>query len=140
MLINLTHYRRVERGFSLIELAIAIGIVAITAVLATPSFIGITNKYKALGEVTGFAGDLGFARSEAIKQGSPVTMCVSSDGSTCIAGNTWHLGWIMFADPNADKTVGTILRRQNSFTSSDTFIADNSASSITYSRDGFTIL
>lgn len=139
MLINLTHYRRVERGFSLIELMIAIGIVAITAVIAVPSFIGTTNRYKAMSEVSGFAGDLGFARSEAIKQGSSVTICVSSDGVTCLAANNWEQGWIMFSDPNANKTVGTIIRRQKSFTTSDTFIADNSASSITYSRDGFTI-
>ena len=45
-------------------------------------------------------------RSEAIKRNAPVTLCASSNGTTCATSGGWQVGWIVrLAD-------GTILQRQ----------------------------
>ena len=126
-------------GFSLIELMIVIAIAAILATLAAPSFIATTQRFRSLSESSSFASDLQYARSEAIKQGLPVTLCSSSDGSTCAASNNWHFGWIIFSDPAATQTAtpGSILRKQKSWVGTDTFVANSAISAITYNRDGF---
>ena len=115
-----------------------VAIAAILAALAGPFFIATNQRFRSLSESSTFAGDLQYARSEAIKHGSPVTLCPSSNGSTCTATNNWHFGWIIFTDPATDQMVaeGSILRKQKSWVGTDTFVASNSVAAITYSRDG----
>src|SRR5829696_9083668 len=81
-------------GFTLIELMIAITLMAILMAIAVPSF-----KDASLGsELRSIANDLvahaALARSEAIKRNALVTLCVSADGATCSAGS-WEQGWIV---------------------------------------------
>ena len=40
------------------------------------------------GEINGLLGDMQYARSEAIKQGQNVVVCVSTTGTDCTAGDT----------------------------------------------------
>ena len=126
-------------GFSLIEVLVVIVIVAILAALAGPSFTATTQRFRSLSEINGFVGDLQFARSEAIKQGLPISLCASSDGSNCLTSGNWHTGWIIFTDAAGNQTpCGTcVLRKQKSWVGSDTFVASGTISAITFSRDGF---
>ena len=117
-----------------------IAVVAILLAVAVPSFRDMTQRNRVATEVNAFAGDLQFARSEAIKQGVPVTVCASSNGTSCLGNATWNTGWIVFADPDNSKTVNNgeiVIRRQAAFTGTDTFAASNGVAAITYSRDGF---
>jgi len=88
------------RGFTLIEMMTAIFILAILVGLAVPSFREASLSSK----LSGFANDIvastQLARSEAIKRNVTVTMCVSSNGATCVAPPAagWHTGWIVLAD------------------------------------------
>jgi len=131
---------RNDFGLTLVELLLVVLIVGIFATLAVPSFVGIIQNNRVANEVNGFVGDLQFARSEAIKQGQPVSICVSSDGATCMNSTNWHSGWIVFANPTglaSPSSAAMVLRRQRTWTSTDTFVASNSISAFTYSRDGF---
>lgn len=127
------------RAFTLIEVLVVVAIVAILAALAGPSFVKTTQRFRSLSEINGFAGDLQFARSEAIKQGQSVTLCASSNGATCLATSNWHTGWIIFSDPAATQVMcnGCKLRVQSSWLGTDTFIASGTTPAITFSRDGF---
>jgi type IV fimbrial biogenesis protein FimT len=130
-----------EEGFTLTELLVVMGIVAILLGIGVPSYRYITNSYRMSAEVNGLLGDLQFARGEAIKEGQMITACVSRDGANCDAGSTtWQEGWIVFQDLNNDQTVDpgdTVLRVQTTFGGTDTFIADNGVSSVTFNREGF---
>ncbi|MDM0091011.1 MULTISPECIES: Tfp pilus assembly protein FimT/FimU [unclassified Variovorax] len=132
-------------GFTAIELMVVLAIVAILMVVAVPSFSLLIQRNRLATQTNAFIGDLQFTRAEAIKQGLPVTICASSDGSTCLGTTTWGTGWIVFADPDNSKTrdatkvAEALLRRQAPWPGSDTFTASNSIAAITYSRDGFAL-
>lgn len=137
--------RSAMRGFTLLELMVVLAIAAILMAVAVPSFALLIQKNRLATQTNAFIGDLQFARAEAIKQGQTVTVCASSDGSSCLGTTTWNTGWIVFADPDNSKTRDTtkvteaVLRRQAGWTASDTFTASNSIAVISYSRDGFAL-
>jgi type IV fimbrial biogenesis protein FimT len=41
---------------------------------------------------------LNIARSESVKRGIPVSVCSSTNGTTCAGSTTWNTGWIVFTD------------------------------------------
>ena len=129
-----------QGGFTLTELIMVVAIVAILLSIAVPSYRYITNSYRMSSEVNGLLGDLMYARSEAIKEGQFVTVCVTVNGKTCSGNTSWDRGWLVFSNPkNAPQPPGPVLRIQDRFTgtSPDSFDADNGVSSVTYNREGF---
>ena len=123
-----------------------IAIAAIVATIAIPSFQYVTNSNRVAAEVNGLLGDLQVARADAIKEGQPVTVCMSKLGQTCdTTGNAWNSGWIVYSNPTGTGSnttlpaAGSLLRVQSTFTSADTFLAAPAYSAITYNREGYAI-
>ncbi len=125
----------------MVELVVVICIVGILMAVGAPSYKYITTSNRIAGEINGLIGDLQFARSEAIKEGTTVTVCASTNGTTCVgAGSTWTTGWLVFMDQNGSASVDandSILRVQKAMGSGDTFVADSAVIAITFNRDGF---
>jgi len=92
--------RREPAGFTLIELIITLTILGILVGLAVPSF----NDAALSSKLTGFSNSLvasaQLARSEAIKRNAPVTLCASSNGTSCAATADWAVGWIVLSGAN----------------------------------------
>jgi len=117
-----------------------ISIVAILMMIGVPSYKYINTAAQVSGEANGLLGDLQLARVEAIKEGQPVTVCVSNDGANCSGATTWQSGWIVFSDPNGNQAVDageTVMRIQRAFTSTDTFSPSAPLSAVTFNREGF---
>ncbi len=89
-----------NKGFTLIELMITLAIAAILLVIGIPSFRDLMIRSRLSGQVQEFYGAISFARSEAIKRGSFVSICKSADGSQC--GGNWSDGWIVFVNNDND--------------------------------------
>ena len=128
-------------GFTLVEMLVVMGIVAILVGVGVPSFRYVTNANRIASEVNGLLGDMQFARAEAIKEGQTVTICSSNNGATCANSASWANGWIVFNDPNNNKTVDapteTVRRAQRQLGLGDTFLAGPATSAITFNREGF---
>ena len=88
-------------GFSLIELLVVITILGVLLALSLPNFQNVIESTTTNSQVKMLLTTLNLARSEAIKRGSNVAICASSDGVDCAAGN-WTNGWLVFVDNNAD--------------------------------------
>jgi type IV fimbrial biogenesis protein FimT len=135
-------------GFTMFELVMVMTIVAIIAAIGLPSFRYVTASNRISSEINGLLADMRFARSEAIKEGLPVTMCASSNGTSCIGstnGGSWTSGWIIFSDPSSNQTVpaGGPLRVQPALSVSYNYSTDtltdtsNNTFAVTFNRQGF---
>jgi type IV fimbrial biogenesis protein FimT len=97
-----------HQGFTIIEIMIALVIVGILLSIAAPSFSNLIKNNRMLSEVYALRATLNTARSEALSRRTEVTVCSSSDGTSCIAGagaTEWNQGHIMFADDDNDDTL-----------------------------------
>ncbi len=126
-----------QAGFTLTELIVTMSIVAILLGIGVPSYRYVTTANRVSTEINGLLGDLRLARSEAVKEGQPVTVCPTTDQISCAGAGTvdWTTGWLVLANLNG--TI-TILRQQQGFRSGDTLTSDNNAvASVVFNREGF---
>jgi type IV fimbrial biogenesis protein FimT len=133
--------RRRQSGFTLIELLITISIMGILLAIGVPSFRFVTSANRASSEINGLLGDMQFARGEAIKEGQTVTICVSTNGTSCTGSTSWDGGWIVFSDALPLTTIegnDAILKIQRKLSGTDTLTADQGITAVTFSREGFT--
>ncbi|NII09167.1 GspH/FimT family pseudopilin [Oleiagrimonas sp. C23AA] len=96
--------RNEQRGFTLIELMVTVVVVAILASIALPNFRSFMRRNAVSGTANSVMADLQYARSQAIAQGGNqltyVSICPSTDGSTCVAGAvSYDAGWLVYTDP-----------------------------------------
>ena len=131
---------KVSAGFTLTELLVVITIVAILMSLGVPSFKYVTVSNRMSAEVNGLLGDMQLARAEAIKEGSSVTVCSSTDGANCSGSTDWSSGWIVFTDPTNLGVVDTgeaVLRVQKTLHAGDSLVDKGGAlSAATFNRAG----
>lgn len=91
-----------EQGFTLVELMIVIVILGVLITIAIPSYSEMTANQRLVSTSTNLINALSTARGEAVKQKRHVTVCASSDGSTCATDLTeWNNGWIVFANTDS---------------------------------------
>lgn len=82
-------------GFTLIELMVSIAVAAILLALAVPSFNDALLGSKLTGYANNMVGSAILARGEAIKRNAIVSVCASSNSSTCASSGGWEQGWIV---------------------------------------------
>jgi type IV fimbrial biogenesis protein FimT len=99
--------RSAQRGFTLAELMMVLVVMAILGSMAVPAFREYTRASRVTASQNDLTTALNFARSEALKRSLPVTVCPSSNGTSCL-GNTagWVSGWIAFTDNTG--TIGVV--------------------------------
>lgn len=93
---------RHQQGLTLIELLIAVALLAVLLTLAVPGMGRFMEQQRLTATTNQLVGHLQYARTEAIARNSRVAACPSSDGLRCTGDSRWEVGWIVYLDP--DKT------------------------------------
>lgn len=89
-----------ERGASLLETLVALGVASILVTTAAPWFSGIVTDVRRSSETNELLADLALARADAVRSGHRVVLCVSGDQATCASSGQWSQGRIVFQDLN----------------------------------------
>jgi type IV fimbrial biogenesis protein FimT len=98
--LSFTHHRVADRGFTLIEIMIALVIFAILVGAALPSYRDWIAAQQLANHAHFVTDTLDLARSEAIKHGYRVNVCKSRDLRVCTDVGGWEQGWLLFIDEN----------------------------------------
>lgn len=101
---KLTARQSRQRGFSLTELMMVIGIVGILTAVALPSFTETIRRYRVSSARDGLVASINFARIEAIRNGTQVVIERSPASAACSVAPTvasdWGCGWTVYVDRN----------------------------------------
>ncbi|BAU72550.1 Type IV fimbrial biogenesis protein FimT [Metapseudomonas furukawaii] len=109
---------------------VVIAIVAIMASIGYPSFSTLIMNNRITSQTNALLGVLQLARSEAVTQRKAMTVCPSSNQSTCAApnNNRWANGLVI---RNADVGVVRVLSL-----SADTPVLGSGTASVVFATDG----
>lgn len=88
-------------GFSLLELMVAIFVAAILAAIAVPSFRATIQRHRLLAAADDLQSAVQYARTEAVLRATYVSVCPSTDGTSCASSTTWDTGWLVYSHPIA---------------------------------------
>lgn len=128
-------------GFTLIELVITLVIAAILFTLAVPPFQTFVQNNRITTQANELIVDLAFARSEAMKRGENVLVCVKDAGAeTCdTTAPEWHLNRVIWVDADGDSVIdaGEALRQRDRLEGSNVLLTSNIPATLAFRRDGF---
>jgi type IV fimbrial biogenesis protein FimT len=99
----------ISRGFTIIELMVTMGVVAILLAIAVPGISSMVKNNRLSTQVNMVMADVHLARSESVKRGVRVIMCRSASPNistpTC-SGNTqdWSTGYLVFTGEDGNNT------------------------------------
>lgn len=88
-----------QKAFTLVELMVALAVLAIVAMISAPGLQGILESSRVTSSTNTMLGMLQVARSEAITLRSRTRVCGTTDLQSC-AGATWSARIMAFRDTN----------------------------------------
>ncbi len=89
-------------GFTLIELLITLVIVSILLTVGVPAMKTYMQSGQLIASTNELLSAFHLARSESVKSNARVTICTSTNGTSCSDSESWREGWIVFIDRNGD--------------------------------------
>ncbi|WP_435305348.1 GspH/FimT family pseudopilin [Pseudoxanthomonas sp. LjRoot125] len=94
---------RHSRGVTLIEMIVAMSVVAILAALAVPSFRALSKRNRVDTTLHLLTSHFASARIAAITHNVPVVICPSGGDGTCRQDSDWSDHWLTFRDPDGNR-------------------------------------
>lgn len=98
-------------GFTLIELMIAIALIAILVGIALPTYASAKAAVRTQELRTALLGALNEARAAAVIHGTDTILCPSANGEHCDDGFEWQHGFIAAVDLNHNERIDDTDRR-----------------------------
>ncbi len=129
-----------QRGFTLVELMMTLVVGSIILTLAVPSFRDMIQNNRITTQANELVTALNLARMEAIRRGTPVSVCASTDQATCSGVNDWSTGWILFEDTNAtgNPAVNELIRAWGALSGNPTLSENGGTAFVRYQSNGTT--
>ncbi len=97
------HARKYGRGFTLMELLVALAVLGLVFGIALPSYRAIVDGARMESARSSLLNSLRSGMVHAGARAVRVVFCPSLDGETCTGGTEWTDGWIAFRDINANR-------------------------------------
>ncbi len=98
------------RGFTLVELMVTVAVIGLLALAAVPAMTSMIRNSRLTGQTEELVASLQLARAEAIRRNARVTVCASTNGSTCASSTSWT-EWIVHGMDNSLSTpVDDVIR------------------------------
>ena len=95
-----------QNGWTLVELMIVLAIASLMLTAALPHYRDWIATYQLANAGQQLSASMSYARSEAIKRNSRVTLCRSANRRQCATNVGWESGWLVFVDADQDGQVG----------------------------------
>ncbi len=128
-------------GVTLIELLVTLSVASILLAVAAPGFRVFVQDNRLVTQINSFSSALMLAKSEALKRSSSVTVCPSTNGTSCSGSKVWSNGWLVFADSNRNGIVEVgeeIIQVGPALTGGNTL--SGAKTRITFDAHGFSLL
>ena len=135
-------------GMTLIELMVALAVLAIAMAISAPQFSQWGRGTRVVTQGADIQNALAYARSESLRRGVRVAVCRSAApravNPTCSSTGTWADGWLVFVDNvhitgNTAGTVDgsdTVLRIGDTVAGSTVEVTGNLGAWVAYSPQG----
>lgn len=107
-----------NRGFTLVEMGLALAVAAICLGCAIPAITGQVSAAHAATAKSAMVETFDKALTHSTVTGAEVVLCPTSGGDGCVDTIDWSGGWIAFADLDGNRSRGpgeTLLLRQAAF-------------------------
>jgi len=119
-----------QTGFTLIELMFTIVVLAVLLGIGVPNFRDFVRNSRMTSAANDLLADLNLARSEAVKRRVPVTLCKSTDGTSCsdTSDSTPFRRWIVFVDDANPAAASTTNDGNGAVETGETVLKDTSIS------------
>ena len=98
-----------QRGVTLLEATVVVGIAAVLMGVAVPSMQAMLHRQAVVAEATQLREGIHRARSEAVRRGEVVVLCALAPSSDddglphCMpSGKDWSAGWLAYLDRNGN--------------------------------------
>ena len=123
------------KGFTLLELLITLGIVAIASTIALASMSALMNDSKGENYMRELVKSINFSRVQAVSSGQTVTLCPIVEG---ICANDWTKDITVFVDASNNRVLGTntVLRIIEAVPSQDRLSYTGTSLGISFYSDG----
>lgn len=124
-----------QRGLTILELFITMGIVAIASTLALSSISFLLESSEAEDYTRDLAKTVNFSRVQAVSIGQTVTLCTVVSG---VCANDWTKDITIFVDANNNRTLGTnqVLRIVEAIPTTDELGYTGTSAGISFYSDG----
>ncbi len=88
-----------QTGFTLIELMFTVAVLAVLLGIGVPNFRDFVRNGRMTSAANDLLADVNLARSEAVKRRVPVTLCKTTNGTSCSTdASVPFRRWIVFVD------------------------------------------
>ena len=114
----------------MVELMVTLAVLSILMAIAAPRFSSMSTGNKLTAKINNLAGDMSYARSEAVTRNSPVTVAAMTGG--------WAAGWRVFVDADNSGTfnTGDTLLKLGETIPANITVTGSGETSITFKGDG----
>lgn len=92
--------KRTPKGFTLIEMMLVLALIAILAGIGIPAFRDMILNNRIVNTANNLLATLQLARSEAATQHRQITVCPSSNQTSCAGNSVWTPGAVVLQGAN----------------------------------------